>query len=568
MNRPFFGTLVLLAACLLPAGTAAQTLSPAATARIDALFAPYDKPDSPGAAVAVLMQDKSVHSRGYGMANLEYRAPITPTTPFHMASVSKQFTAMAIHLLVQEGKLSLDDEVRRHLPELQVHRAGATPITVRHLIHHTSGLRDQWSLLMLAGLRLDDVITDGDILGLVWRQRDLNFAPGDEELYSNTGYTLLAQIVQRVSGRPFAAFTKERIFEPLGMKSTHFQEQYGTLVPGRAYSYEKTPAGWQYVALSYSNVGATSLFSTLEDLARWNQNLQDWRVGGPSVAKAMLARGKLNSGKDLDYASGLVHGRMRGLPTLAHAGSDAAFRTMLLRFPEQRLSVLVLANAGDLNAFDLARKVADVVLDSMPGVAPAPAAPPTPAEVALTEDQLAPYLGSFEMRPGFVLEFTREGRQLRVQATGQPRFEMFAAAPDTFFTKAFPAEVRFDAPSSNGQAASATWRQNGRDLPLRRIVRTALPPEQLQACTGTFYSAELGTLYVLSMRDGKLVVRYPRGERALTPVTPGVFSAEWPLGTITFQQGASAGTACDGFAVTTGRVRNLRFVRVAVPGAS
>lgn len=567
MNGLLRALLFLLAACCLSAGAAGQALSPAATARIDALFAAWDKPDSPGAAVAVLLQDKAVHSRGYGMAQLEYRAPITPATPFHVASVSKQFTAFAVHLLVQDGKLALDDEVRRHLPELQARSVGGAPITIRHLIHHTSGLRDQWSLLMLAGLRLDDVITEGDILGLVWRQRDLNFTPGEEEMYSNTGYTLLAQIVQRVAGRPFAAFAKERIFDPLGMKNTHFQEQYGTLVPGRAYSYEKTdgktPEAWRYVALSYSNVGATSLFTTLQDLARWNKNLQDWKVGGPGVAAAMQARGKLNSGKEIDYASGQLHGRMRGLPTLAHSGSDAAFRTMLLRFPTQGLSVLVLANADNLNALDLARKVADVVLDETPGIAPAPAAPPHPAEVAVTEEQLAPFLGSFEMRPGFVLEFTREGAQLRIQATGQPRFDMFAAAPDRFFTKAFPAEVRFDAPAPNGQTATATWRQYGRDFPLRRIARTQPAPEQLQACAGTFYSAELGTLYFVSVREGKLVVRYPRGERVLAPVTPGVFSADWPLGTFTFQHGG-AGKTCDGFALTTGRVRNLRFVRVPV----
>lgn len=562
MKRLLHALLVLMGACCTLAHAPAQAISPTATARIDALFAAWDKPDSPGAAVAVLLDGKAVHSRGYGSAQLEYGAPITPATPFHVASLSKQFTAFAIHLLAQEGKLSLDDEVRRHLPQLQV--SGA-PITIRHLLHHTSGLRDQWALLMLAGARLDDVITEGDILGLVWRQRELNFAPGDEELYSNTGYTLLAQIVQRVAGQPFAAFAKERIFDPLGMKNTHFQEQYGTLVPGRAYSYEKTdgktPEAWRYVALSYSNVGATSLFTTLQDLARWNQNLQDWRVGGPGVATAMLARSKLNSGKEIDYASGQVHGRMRGLPTLAHSGSDAAFRTMLLRFPTQGLSVLVLANADNLNALDLARKVADVVLDETPGIAPAPAAPPHPAEVAVTEEQLAPFLGSFEMRPGFVLEFTREGAQLRIQATGQPRFDMFAAAPDRFFTKAFPAEVRFDAPASNSQAATATWRQNGRDFTLRRIARAQPPPEQLQACAGTFYSAELGTLYFVSVREGRLFVRYPRGERALAPLTPGVFSADWPLGTFTFQH-AGAGKACDGFALSTGRVRNLRFVRV------
>jgi CubicO group peptidase (beta-lactamase class C family) len=224
----------LALATLLCAAAPATRAADPAPAAIDRVFASWDKPDSPGLALAVVRGGKVVHSKGYGQANLEYGVPITPSTVFHAASLSKQFTAFAIQLLAQEGKLSLDDPARKYLPELQVE--ATPPITIRHLLHHTSGLRDQWDLLTLAGLRMDDGITDNDIQGLLFAQKHLNFAPGQDFLYSNSGYSLLGLIVRRVSGQSLAAFTQERIFTPLGMKHTRFQESYGTLVMNRAYS--------------------------------------------------------------------------------------------------------------------------------------------------------------------------------------------------------------------------------------------------------------------------------------------------------------------------------------------
>lgn len=525
--------------------------------RVDRLFAAWDRTDAPGAVLTVLRDGKPVLSRGYGMANLEYGAPNTPSTVFHVASLSKQFTACAIHLLAIDGKLSLDDEVRKYVPELQLPGA---PITIRHLLHHTSGLRDQWSLLMLAGLRLDDVITEGDILGLLWQQRALNFPPGDEELYSNSGYTLLALIVKRVSGQSLDAFAQQRIFKPLGMTSSHFHDSYGALVKGRAYSYARTPEGWRYVALSYSNVGATSLMTTVEDLARWNANFDDPRVGGTPLLAAMLQVGRLNNGRETTYASGLVVRRYRGLLSVEHGGSDAGYRTHMLRFPQQRLAVLLLGNAADLNVGDLAHRIADLYLDAMDGNRDLDAERPAAAEVELSARTLAPYLGDFEMRPGFVLSFTAEGNRLMVQATGQRRLPMFASAEDRFFAKAVPAAVHFDAPAGDGMSSTATWQQGGREQPLRRIVREIPTAAALQMCEGEYYSEELRTLYRLTLRGDKLMLRYPRGELELRPVSGDDFSANFPIGTVSLRRGATK--ACEGLAVTTGRVRNLEFRRV------
>jgi CubicO group peptidase (beta-lactamase class C family) len=544
---------VLLAASLACLAAAALAGDPAREV-VDKLFTSWDKLDTPGLSLAVVRDGKIVYSRGYGMANLEYGVPNAPSTVFHAASLSKQFTAFSIQLLAQEGKLSLDDSVRKHLPELNVE--GPT-ITIRHLLHHTSGLRDQWDLLRLAGLRMDDGITDSDILPLIWQQKQLNFAPGEDELYSNSGYSLLGLIVRRVSGQTLAAFAKERIFVPLGMKNTHFQEAYGALVKGRAYSYQRTRDGYRYLALSYSNTGATSLFTTVEDLALWNSNFDDGRAGGASAIAAMLTPGRLNNGREINYGAGLAVVPYRGVPTVSHSGSDAAYRAYFLRFPQQRLAVVLLGNASDLTTHELAHRVADLYLEGMPGVQPRRA---FPAEVDLQARDLAPYVGEFEVRPGGVLTFSADNGKLFAQSYGNPRIPFFASAANQFFAKGSETTIIFPQTASNDPVPTAMWKAGEREFPLKRVVRETPSAEALQACVGDYYSEELRTLYALSLRDGKLVVRYPRGVLEMRPINRDIFTAGFPMGTFVMQRNAAG--ACEGFALTTGRVRNLRFARV------
>ncbi len=368
-----------------PANLTAQgVVVPAAT--LDALFARWDHPDTPGAALAVISDGKVVYRRGYGLADLDHGAPITPQTPFHVASLSKQFTACAVLLLAQEGRLSLDDDVRGALPKL--HDFGRT-MTLRHLLHHTSGLRDQWDLLLLSGWRLQDLITQEDVLGRVWRQRTLNFPPGEEYSYSNTGYTLLAEGVRRVSGMPFKEFARQRIFEPLGMTSTRFHDNPAELIPGRALSYSPTDAGgYGAELLNLATVGATGLWTTLDDMAKWDANFNTGRVGGPKLIAAMTETGRLNSGAPISYAAGLDVGVYRGWKRVIHTGADAAYRACYLRFPTRRLSVILLGNAADLPVESLAFAVADLFLPkadgplAAPKLAKEPTTPPAPPKTA------------------------------------------------------------------------------------------------------------------------------------------------------------------------------------------
>jgi len=555
MKQPLKVALAAGLACL-----AMTALADPAKADIDKIFANWDKPDTPGLSMAVVRDGKIVYSRGYGMANLEYGVPNTPSTIFHSASLSKQFTAFSIQLLAQEGKLSLDDPVRKYLPELKVE---GPPITIRHLLHHTSGLRDQWELLTLAGLRLDDGITDNDILGLLWQQKQLNFVPGEEDLYSNSGYSLLGLIVRRISGQALAAFAQERIFGPLGMKSTHFKETYGALVKGRAYSYQRTRDGYRYVALSYSNTGATSLFTTVEDLALWSSNFDHGRVGGAGALAAMLAKGRLNSGRETNFGTGLVVAPYRGVPAMEHSGSDAGYRAYFARYPQQGLAVLMLGNASDLNAYELAHRVADLYLEGMPGVQP----PRTfPAEMDLQAGDLAPYVGEYEIRPGGVMNFLVDNGKLFAQSFNNQRIPLFASAGNQFFVKTSDVTVTFPQSAGNDPVPTALWKAGEREFPLKRLVRETPSAEVLQACVGDYYSEELRSLYTLELRDGKLAVRYPRGVLPLRSVNRDIFVAGYPLGTFVMQRNAAG--ACEGFAITTGRVRNLKFARVKLtPGA-
>lgn len=527
---------------------------------VDQLFARWARPDSPGASIAVIQNGKMIYSRGYGAANLEYGVPNTPATVFHLASVSKQFTAFAIHLLAQDGKLSLDDDVRKYVPKL--HDFGKS-ITIRQLLHHTSGVRDQWNLLALAGWRLDDEITDDDVARLLFQQTELNFAPGDQFLYSNSGYTLLAMVVKQVSGKTLPEFAKERIFDPLGMSHTHFQDKYGVVANDRAYSYGRQPGGkYQYVALTYSTVGPSSLFSTVGDLAHWDENFYTGEVGGLALLTEMQQKGKLNDGKDINYASGLFIGKYRGLRTVEHAGGDAAYRTNILRFPDQHFSVVVLANAGDMNPAALSFRIADIYLKELLKPAPDKPALDDKPEVTVDPKILDAYVGNYELRPGFVISISKDNDHLVTRATGQPSFPMYAVSNTAFRLRVVPAELVFEDVAQGGTAQHAVLHQNGATLPLKRITIDKPAPDRLKAYEGHYYSAELGVIYDVFIGENGLMVRYPRGELDLQPVGTDAFATGFPIGNLKFA--CASDGKCNALSIDDGRVKQLRFDRISL----
>ena len=329
-------------------------------AKVDQLFTEWNRSDSPGAALAVTRDGEIIYKQGYGTANLEYDIPITTGTIFDIASVSKQFAGFAIATLSHEGKLSLDDDIRMYLSDMP--DFGNT-ITIRHLLHHTSGLRDWVQSLVIAGDMMDDVISFKHILKMARHQKTLNFEPGTEFLYSNTGYNLLAEIVEKVTGDSFREWTDTHIFKPLAMTNTHFHDDHEMILKHRAYSYQTVENDWfKHAVNNTTALGSSSLYSTVEDLAKWILNFDDARIGGQIVIEQMHQRGVLNNGEQIDYAFGLNIGEYRTLKTVGHSGSWRGFRSHLIRFPDQKFGVVILCNLDTFNPLSLAEKVAGIYL--------------------------------------------------------------------------------------------------------------------------------------------------------------------------------------------------------------
>lgn len=329
------------------------------TERVDKLFSQWDKPDSPGCALAIVKDGKIIYKKGYGMANLEHNIPISPNSVFYIGSVSKQFVTMCIVMLSKQGKLSLDEDIHKYIPEMPDY---GTPITIRNLIYHTSGLRDYLSLLDIAGIDFGSYHKE-DVLKLVARQKELNFKPGDKYLYSNSGYFLLAVIGERVSGKTFREFADENIFKPLGMKSSHFHDDYTMIIKNRAIGYYPDEKGkYKNFISTFDCVGSGGLFTTVEDLFLWDQNFYQAKVGGKDLIELMHTKGKLNNGKELDYAFALSIGKYKGLNTVGHGGSLGGYKSATIRFPEQNFSAICLSNLSIFNPTKLCLQVADIFL--------------------------------------------------------------------------------------------------------------------------------------------------------------------------------------------------------------
>jgi CubicO group peptidase (beta-lactamase class C family) len=353
----------------LAAMLAAQPAVGPQRAKVDQIFARFNHTDSPGCTVAVSLRDEPVLQAAYGMADLEHGIALTPDSILEAGSVSKQFTAAALLLLAQAGRISLDDPARKYIPELPLYGA---PITIRHLIHHTSGLRDWGSVAAIAGWeRTTRVHTHAHVLEIVKAQKALNYDPGDAYSYTNTGYNLAAILVSRVSIQPFAEFTRARIFEPLGMTSTSWRDDFRRIVPRRAVAYRPAGDGFEQL-MPFENVhGNGGLLTTAGDLLRWNRNFTDAKVGGKAFVEEQHRRAVLNNGRQITYAAGLTIDKYRGVMEVSHSGATAGYRAWLARYPEQHVGVAVLCNTTSANAPQLGRAVAAVFVPFAEAARPA-----------------------------------------------------------------------------------------------------------------------------------------------------------------------------------------------------
>jgi CubicO group peptidase (beta-lactamase class C family) len=552
VHRRLFGAAMLLAAPTFAAGAqqAGITAIPdSALAKIDRAFAGLGGPEAPGCAVGLSENGRPVLTRAYGMANLEYGVPNTPETIFESGSVAKQFTAAVIVLLAQDGKLSLDDDIRKHLPELPDF---GKKITIRNLLTHTSGLRDQWGLLSLRGSPPgSQVHTFATILDLASHQKALNFDPGEEYLYSNTGYTLAAIIAQRAGGQPFATLSQERLFKPLGMTNTRWRDDFTRVVKNRATAYEGTAANGFRMDMPFTNViGNGGLLTTVGDLLKWNAFLDATNpaVGGRALVETLETPMTFNNGRKSSYALGLGVDVNDGIRQVTHGGATAGYRTWLARYPEKRTSVAVLCNAASANATSLGEAAIAAIM-------PRPArATPAGGSITLTEAQLAPYVGLFRApRTQSLLRTTvKDGklamdlpRTLTPTPTGTDRFRI-AGTTEMIYQR-------------EGGRTRAVLVVDGGDTTRYEPVATVTPTAaQLAAYAGTYWSDELDTRFIVLVRDGGLVIRERLGdETKLTPTFADGFTS--PSGAVIFSRDARGRVA--GFGIWAGRIRNVQFRR-------
>ncbi|WP_445666600.1 serine hydrolase domain-containing protein [Fodinibius sp. AD559] len=306
--------------------------------KVDSLFAKWDKPDTPGAAVAIIKDGEFVLQKGYGMANLDYNIPITDQSVFRIASVSKQFTAACIILLKEKGKLNLDDSLNSFFPDFPDY---AKKITVRHLLHHTSGIRDYLTLASLSGYTASDYYTNNEVMRWLKNQKEPNFKPGSEHLYSNTGYWLLGQIVKEVSSQPMADFAKSELFKPLGMNNTHFHDNHKRVVKNRATGYQpKNDSTFLINTTTLDMIGDGGIFTTINDMKKWSDSFHDSDYLQQSFWDAMTEKGKLNNGESINYAAGLSIRSYKGVETISHGGAFVGYRAYYIRFPEQHFSIV------------------------------------------------------------------------------------------------------------------------------------------------------------------------------------------------------------------------------------
>lgn len=540
----------LLAASIASAQTPQSPLVPGdSAARVDSLFSRYATRRHPGCAVGVARAGRPVLARAYGMAHLEHDAPNTPETIFEAGSVSKQFTAAAVLLLAQDGKLSLDDPVRKHVPELPDY---GTPITIRQMLNHTSGLRD-WGTVVAAGgwPRGSRIYTHDHVLDVVSRQKSLNYRPGTEYLYTNTGYNLAAIIVERVSGKSLAEFTRERIFTPLGMTRTGWRDDFTRVVPGRATAYRiSRDSAW--TTMPNENVyGNSSLLTTVGDLLKWNENFVNPVVGGPSFIAEMQRRGKLTSGREIAYAAGLVHSSYRGVREVSHSGATAGYRAWLGRFPEHALSVAILCNVGNANPNALGRDVARVFL----GGALQPETAADTAGVQLTRAQLEAWAGTYRhVRTNDALRISPRGNRLvaRGDAGGGGEFIPVSA-------------TEFRSPTG---LTRGYFERRGASLPVLRVISDAdtatyvrarparTTPAALAQYAGTYVSDEAEVSYTVTVDSGKVTLRRrPGAALPLSPAYEDGFTS--PMGVVVFTRNRQG--RVDGMSLGLGRVRDLRL---------
>lgn len=554
--------IICLVALSLHAITTAfpQPLQDSVTKKIDSLFLKWNTSVSPGCTIGIVRNDSLIYARGYGQANLEYSIPNSPETIFHMASVSKQFTAYSIILLARQGKLTLEDDIRKHLPWFPDLKQ---KITIRHLLNHTSGVRDQWQLLAIAGTRLDDVITQEHIVKILSKQQTLNFNPGEKYSYSNSGFTMLAEIVKSVTGQSLRKFTDSAIFKPLGMNATHFHDNYEELVKNRSYSYSRIDSThFSNSILSYSNAGATSLFTNITDMSKWVMNFYHHQVGDQRDIDLLTQKGKLNSGKELSYALGIAVDTYKGWKQYSHGGADAGYRTFLSVFPDLKMGFIVFSNLGDFNTGEKAYAIADLFLKDTSQKKEEAKKELKDSTAAFLKDTLSwrKFRGDYISEEGLPFNFEIKRSKLYYRIFNENNF-LIKSAKDTFYIPDAPhIKFVFGIKAKDTTVEVITPDET---YHLKKFKKNSTASDQvLQPYTGTYYCPELDCKYSIVLKNHQLLLTNAKYDDAKLTLLGNdhLQNENWWINHLVMLRNNK--NAIKGFEVNSGRIMHLKFNKI------
>jgi CubicO group peptidase (beta-lactamase class C family) len=511
--------------------------------------------DTPGAVVGVIKAGKLAFVKGYGAADLTYGMPFTPETPTNIGSSTKQFTGFALALLASRGKLSLDDDVRKHIPELK--DFGKT-ITVRHLLTHTTGYREFINTLIIEGRQVleGDYIAPDEVINVINRQPTLQNEPGAEFNYNNSAFSLATIVVERVTGRPFAEWMREEVFLPLGMTTTWVRANPGQIIPKRSIGYIAGDFGFREVRDLHGSAGAGGIYTTPADVAKWMRNLKTGELGGPAVIKELTTSFVLNNGKPSNYGYGVFLDSARGLRRWQHGGNDVAHSSTFVYYPDLDAGYVVFSNYRGVPG-----GIAGVVADAFFGqYMTAPNRATATSGVDVPAATLRRYAGKYEMTTlgGLLLTVEMQGGQLQLQLPGQPALPLRPTSTTSFEVVGAPARITFNA-AADETVEGITFEQGGQH-PGRRVVEKS--SVDLTSFTGRYFSEELETFYDLSVEDGKLVIRHRRfGPIALTHTNGDSFSGTLPVSQVVFRRDAQGKVT--GFEAGNGRARGIVFTKVS-----
>ncbi|NUR35910.1 MAG: serine hydrolase, partial [Gemmatimonadaceae bacterium] len=513
--------------------------------------------DTPGAVVGVIKGGKLVFAKGYGSADLSHDIPFTPETPTNIGSSTKQFTGFALALLASRGKLSLDDPVQKYIPELKTFDK---PITVRHLLTHTTGYREFINTLLIEGRQVleGDYIAPDEAIKVINRQPTLQNEPGAEFNYNNSAFSLASIVIERVSGRPYAEFMRDEIFLPLGMTRTWVRANPGQIIPNRTVGYIPGDFGFREVRDLYGSAGAGGIYTTPGDVAKWMHNWKTAQLGGPAVVKEATTSFVLNSGKPSGYGYGIFLDSIRGVRRWQHGGNDVAHSSAFVYYPDLDAGYVVFSNYQGVPG-NLANVVQDAFFGQYMKAAPARATAAGRAAVDVPTATLQRYAGKYEMTTlgGMLLTVEQQGGQLRLELPGQPALPLRATSTTSFEVVGAPATITFNA-AADGTVDGITFHQDG-DHPGKHVVEK---PVDLASYTGRYYSEELETFYDLSVEKGQLVIHHRRfGTEVLTHTTDDSFSGALPVSSVVFKRDAQGNVT--GFEAGNGRARGIVFTKVA-----